>query len=303
MEPLYIVLIVVSSLIILFFLSTLLMFTRNYIFPKNYSYEHAKNWMSAHNAYDNFDEIERIEYIITLKSGYKLNARFFKNKEESNKYVIIMHGLTVNQEYDSKYALIFLKAGYNVITYDSRGHGKNKRCKVTMGIRESKDFLEVVEDSYNRYGKDIYLGAQGESMGGGTLIYSLRYNPNIKFAVVDCPFEKVKETTEFNLKNVFHLPLFLGKIGNFLSKLIYGVDLYSIDVKENMNNYKGPIAIFDGDNDMMVPIEASKNIYDAYNSYKEIHWYKGSYHAFSLIDYKEEYTKDLINFLRKIENM
>lgn len=303
MQALYITLIIIGSIIVLISIIFALMYIFNYFYPKRLTYEYAKEWMTNHNGYYDLDKLEKEEYKIKLKSGYELNARLIKSDTPSNKYVIILHGITANQEYDSKYVYAFRKNNYNCITYDSRGHGKNKRTKVTMGIKESKDLLEVIEDSYNRYGKDIFLGIQGESMGGGTCIISLRYKPNIKFAVMDCPFETVKDTTEYVMKNRFHLPKWCGGYANFMATIFMGYNLYKTDVKKDMNNSNIPIALFDGDNDELVPIEALKNIYDAYNSYKELHYYKGSLHARSLLDHEEEYINDLSMFLKKVEGM
>lgn len=300
---LYISLIVVFSFIALISLIFTLMLVLNYFYPKRYTYEYAKERMTELNGYFEFDKLEKYDYTIKLKSGYEINARLIKSINESNKYVIILHGITANQEYDSKYVYPFIENGYNCITYDERGHGRNKKTKVTMGIKESKDLLEVIDDTYKRYGVDIFLGVQGESMGGGIVSYTLRYKPNIKFAIMDCPFESVRYTTEYVMKNRYHLPKWCGLYGNFLTTIFMGYNLYKIDVKENMNNSNIPIAIFDGDNDELVPIEASKNIYDAYNSYKELHYYKGSLHARSILDHKDEYVNDLMTFLKKVEDI
>lgn len=300
---LYISLIVLLFLVLIVSIIFTLMLVCNYFYPKRYTYEYAKKRMKELNGYFDFDKLDKTDYIIKLKSGYELNARLIPSNKNTNKYVIILHGITANQEYDSKYVYPFIENGYNCITFDERGHGRNKKTKVTMGIKESTDLLEVIDDTYKRYGEDIFLGVQGESMGGGIVTYTLRYKPNIKFAIMDCPFESVKYTTEYVMKNRYHLPKWCGIYGNFLTTIFMGYNLYKIDVKENMNNSTIPIAIFDGDNDELVPVQASKNIYDSYNSYKELHYYKGSLHAMSILDHKEEYIKDLSSFLKHIEEM
>ena len=128
-DALIIILIILCSILLLLLIAIYVMFTMNYIYPKRLTYENAKNWMDSHNMYEDFDKLNKIEYKITLKNGYELNARFIPSEIKTNKYVIILHGITANQEFDAKYVNAFRKAQYNVITYDSRGHGKNKHFK------------------------------------------------------------------------------------------------------------------------------------------------------------------------------
>ena len=306
MDTWLIVLLIVFGVILLLFITLsivmIIMFGKNLAKVQLHTYEEG---IAECDKFPQFKEVldyERCEYMITLRDGYEVHATIWKAKEETNKYLINLHGLGVNQAYQGKYIQMYRNLGYNIITYDERGQGKNKKHIITMGKIESLDFLDIVKDTYLRFGKDIYLGAQGESMGGGTLTYSLRYNPDIKFACLDCPYSSVQNQVESVLKK-WHIPLWLGKIGNFISSIYYGVNFYKVRPVDEINNYKGPLGIFDGDKDNLVPPEESKIIYDAYESYKELHYYDCVNHAYSLIEHKEEYTEDMRKFLEKAEEL
>jgi uncharacterized protein len=45
-----------------------------------------------------------------------------------------------------------------------------------MGYQESKDLNEVINQVYDKFGKDIVLGLQGVSMGASTSLMVLKYN-------------------------------------------------------------------------------------------------------------------------------
>jgi len=88
-----------------------------------------------------------------------------------------------------------LKNGYNVISFDFRGHGKSTVTTCTLGENEKKDIKEIVDYLRNTYGKSIDIGIIGNSMGGATIIeYLKRYkNPHISFAIIDGCFSKLSD--------------------------------------------------------------------------------------------------------------
>ena len=292
-----IVFILLSIFIFCFILDTY------YTHPKVSTYEFVKQYHIDRFMYYDYDDLKKEDYLITLRDGYKINTRFFNLNPGSKKYIIFSHGFTANMISDSKYFPIFNKLGYNIITYDQRTHGMNEKNKCTMSLNESKDLMEIIDDTYNRYGKDIYLGVHGESMGGATVISIMRYNPNIKFIIADCPFSSLKELSYEGSKKIFHTPRFLVDISGLICKLIYGWNPNKVRPIDDINNTKVPLLLFHGDSDKLINYKHSVDIYNAYNSYKEIYLFKGADHAESVVRDFNKYEEDIKSFLKTIEKL
>ena len=107
------------------------------------------------------------EHTITTYDGKSIWVGFVPGDPKSKKYVILSHGYTSTRYGMYKYAVLWRRMGYHCVIYDNRGHGANAPATITFGIKESKDLMRVIEDTYERYGRDIHIGLHGESMGAG----------------------------------------------------------------------------------------------------------------------------------------
>src|SRR5690554_4338854 len=95
-----------------------------------------------------------------------INYNLYKTTSKTkNKTVIITHGLA---EYSKSYIMFkdaLNKAGYDVITYDLRGHGKNITSRGTVNsytdLLDDLDYL--VNEAYKNTNK-VFL--YGHSLGG-----------------------------------------------------------------------------------------------------------------------------------------
>ncbi len=276
---------------------------RYYARPITYTYEDSEEYLKKQNAYHDFDKVEKENIKITLKSGYVLNGYYIKANEESKKFLIICHGFSVSQTYTAKYYDIFRSNGYNIISYDERNHGKNEKTICGMSRFESLDLLEVIDYAYDRFGKDIFLGLHGESMGAASVLQSFEYTPNIKFAIADCPFARLKDVSIKSAKDMFHMPKIVVDFAGPIGKIFFGYNPNKNCPIDNINNSKVPLLLCHGDSDNLIPISHSYAIYDKYESYKELYVTKGADHAESVVKDYEGYKAKVTEFLKKIEEM
>ena len=275
----------------------------HYTHPKVSSYEDVKKYHEDRDMYYDYDSLEMEEYEIKLRDGYLIYTRFFNVNPGSNKYIIFSHGFTANMLSDSKYFPIFRKLGYNIITYDQRTHGKNKKDKCTMSLNESLDLMDIINDTYKRYGDNIYLGLHGESMGGATVISSMRYNPNVKFIIADCPFANLLDVSYKGAKDLFHSPKFLVDLAGPISMFFFGWNPNKVRPIDDINNSKVPLLLCHGDSDKLINYKHSIDIYEAYNSYKEIYLTKGADHAESIVLDFKGYEEKVTEFLKNIKSL
>ncbi len=298
----------VIALIILFGLLASFSFFASYVsLPKN-SLERSINWEKNHNFYRDFDTREVKEYEIKSFDGYVLHAYYVSNRDfpESRKFIIINHGYTSSHYGSLKYLNKWMELGYNCVLYDDRYHGKNlknrKSCS-TLGIKESKDMMAVVEDTYSRYGEDIYLGLQGESMGSAMEIIALKYKPRVHFIVNDCGFADLYNVLEGAISSQFHLHKWLIWPSSAMNRLIYGWSFFKSRPIDSLKDNTIPICFIHGEADTFIKPENSLRMAKANPAYSELHIFPKAAHAETMLVDEERYLRILKSFLKKVEDI
>jgi len=113
--------------------------------------------------------------------------------------IIFCQGHRGSLEGDLHYAPAFHAAGYNLLTYDFRAHGRSGGTRITMGYRERDDLLAAIE-WLGRRGIHA-VGLLGFSMGGAAAIVAAALSPNVKAVVTDSAFATVDSIVAGGLRS------------------------------------------------------------------------------------------------------
>ncbi|MDD3171235.1 MAG: alpha/beta hydrolase [Bacilli bacterium] len=294
MEYFYIIVIVIAILILI----TSIFLLISVVHPRRYTLEKSKIREQEREALGDYEKLYKENYVVESYDGYFLNVTYIPNN--SKKFVIISHGHTYTRYGSIKYLHIFRHLGYNVIIYDNRGHGANKKVAITMGYKESRDLIEIINDTYYRYGEDIYLGLHGESMGSAITNMALKYHPKIAFIVSDCGYSDLMILLASLARTKFHFPTFIIDISSLFCKILYGFSFWEIRPIQELRTNNIPICFIHGANDKFIDYSHSQNMYQTNPGYKEIHIISGAGHAKSWDVDKEGYQKIITNFLENI---
>ena len=141
----------------------------------------SKTWLLKHSNYE--------DLFLKSKDNLKLHNYIIKNKNNSNKWVIAVHGYTSQGTYMASYAQKFYDMGYNIIIPDLRGHGKSEGTYIGMGWHERLDIVDLTNYITNNYkGSQIILF--GVSMGAATVMSASGENfpRNVKAIIEDCGY-------------------------------------------------------------------------------------------------------------------
>ena len=239
-------------------------------------------------------------YEIVSCDGYLLNAQLYRLPEPSRKFMIITHGYTMNRYASLKYVVLFMELGYNCIIYDDRGHGENRPHICTYSLKESKDLMAVIRDTYRRHGEDIFLGLHGESLGCATQTRALENHPPVKFLVNDCGFAEIVPVMQGGLRGM-HLPGWMIYPASLACRLMYG---YSFPAARPIDSLPGntiPICFIHGAADDFITPDHCERMYAATKGYREIHLFPGAGHAMSLQSDPKTYYEVVGDFVRKAE--
>jgi len=296
---------------LLFILLTLSLYIlRNLLFNKlktdesliNYNIRtFSKQWYDKINSW--YKQSKREYFKIPSKLGYELDCYEIKNN--LNKYVIVLHGVTTNKEFVKKFSYLYDQLGFSIIAVDSRHHGLSGGKNITYGFYEKYDVLNVVNYIKEKRGNDIIIGIHGESMGAAILLsYASMVEDGCSFYVADCPYSNLYGQILSTIKKTIKLPNFINnliiKTTFLISKIIYKVDLNSIDIKKNIKNIKNPILFLTAKNDDYIPTWMTKELYEeSIGDNKEIHMFNDGFHAGSFNYQPEEYIETVKEFIKK----
>lgn len=270
------------------------------VHPAYISLEKAKQVLEEQGLWEAYDAFSKEMYQVTSYDGYELSTVYIPAEMASKNYVIITHGYTYNRYGSVKYVMMFRKLGYNCIIYDNRGHGENPHVNCTMGLIESKDLIEMIRDTYERYGKDIYLGLHGESMGSGLEIMALRYHPDVQFIVNDCGYGKLIEVLKHKAKQLFHMPAWMVYIASVVCKVVYGYSFQEVEPMKYLVDNTIPICFMHGKADDFIDYQQSVWMDEATKGYHELHLFEGADHAQSIDVDPDGYSAIVEQFLETI---
>lgn len=270
--------------------------------PNRPSFEETKAQEQKNNYWGNYDQYPKEEWNIISFDGSLIHGTYLPNHSE--KYVIITHGYSYNHHGGVKYANLFYHLGYNVYLYDLRYHGANEHKKnyCTMGDAESRDLNAIIQAMYSRFGKDIYLGIHGESLGAASSLCALSQNQTLRFCIADCPFSNLKELLYYQAKQMFHLPKFMVHIANTCYRLLKHRDFFSVSPLYAVKNNQVPLLLIHGADDDFIPPKHSQDLYAGCpdTCKKEIQLMHGAKHAGSYGVNPTLYQQWVQNFLHSL---
>lgn len=241
---------------------------------------------------------------ITSFDNLKLHAYKVLNQNDSNKWVIAVHGYTSEGINMSSYAKNYYDMGYNVLIPDLRSHGSSEGDYIGMGWDDRLDIIAwintILEENPNA---EIVL--HGVSMGAATvsMVSGEDLPSNVKAIVADCGYTSVWDEFAYQLDDLFSLPEFpILNVSSLVAKVRAGYFLGEASTLEQVAKSKTPILFIHGDEDDFVPYYMMEELYNATSSEKEMLTIKNAGHAKSSEIDPETYWTTVHEFTNKYVN-
>jgi len=268
------------------------------------------------------------ETIFSTPDNFEIFEQTWPCKEAKG-VVLITHGVA---EHSSRYAHVaqsLVEAGYTVVGFDLRGHGKSsgKRNYINSFQEYLNDLQEVLKRTKSSY-PELPLFLFGHSMGGAIVtLFAIERNPKVKGLLLSAPSVKISDDISPFLQKVS------GLISAILPKLPV-VKLASADISKDPKvvedydqdplNYRGgilartgaemlnttkiigthanaiqlPVFIMHGSSDKLADVTGSEMLYAKVSSTdKSLKIYKGLYHEILNEPEQDEVKLDMINWL------
>ena len=239
----------------------------------------------------------------TLTSFDNLNLHAYKvlNQNDSNKWVITVHGYTSEGINMSSYAKKYYDIGYNVLIPDLRSHGLSEGDYIGMGWDDRLDIIDWI-NTILEYNPNAEIVLHGVSMGAATvsMVSGEDLPSNVKAIVADCGYTSVWDEFAYQLDDLFSLPEFpILNVSSLVAKVRAGYFLGEASTLKQVAKSKTPILFIHGDEDDFVPYYMMEELYNATSSEKEMLTIKNAGHAKASEVDTETYWTTVSNFTSK----
>lgn len=240
------------------------------------------------------------------KTGHQLKGEWLFPAVDSQKVMVVCHGFGRNRVCSYKYALIFLKRGWNVLLYDHIHCGESEGKYTTMGYLESIDLKQALDKVVERFGETVKIATHGVSMGAATVLIHMSHDKRVAFAIADCPYADLWEELAYILKRKAGLPPFpLMYLVSVCSKIKAGFYIKQISPLGEIKKQGGvpdiPLLLIHGTADKFIPCNASKKLRAAKKGVVRLYLCEGAEHECSILTDKKRYEKEIDQFLDLIE--
>lgn len=234
--------------------------------------------------------------------GYELVATEFFAKEDSRKWVLLLHGYTGWKEEMYPFAYWYYEQGYHVIVPDLRCQGESEGDFIGMGWTDSFDcelWLSYILDQ----DADAQIILHGQSMGASTALImtgDAKLPAQVKAVVSDCAYTSAYEMFGDKITEWFGLPAFpFVDSACLMLRLRGGYDLRDASAIDAVQKSTVPTLFIHGEKDAMIDVGMSGALYEAAACEKELLIVEGAGHAQSQDKAPEEYYGSIAQFLEQ----
>lgn len=244
-----------------------------------------------------YAQVKKSERWIESENGYPIKAIFLE-PHNTNRYVIICHGVTETKVNSFKYARMFERLGFNSVVYDHRHHGDTGGKTTSFGHYEKLDLKAVVEALKLHAGPDLVFGIHGESMGAATTLLYAGMEDNAAFYIADCSYSDISKQILHVMKTTTPLRTSLAlKLAAVFMKLRDGYSISTVSPIDAVPKIEKPVLFIHSVNDDFVLPEMSQEMYEVKSGPKALKVFDEGAHAQSFNKNPEEYEETVADFL------
>lgn len=209
-------------------------------------------------------DFEEAKWSIQSFDGLTLKATHFIPKTDSHRWVIIVHGYGLGQEYIWDYAEEYLKAGYHAVTPDMRSSGDSEGKYLTMGALESRDVNDWAR-KIRKHDPNADILLHGVSMGAATvMLAAAQPAPGIDAVIEDSGYSGLKKLFAEEIDKILGMPSFpLLEIADAFCERRAGFSFEEASPESVVSDVRIPVLFIHGDEDKLVPYNMMQEMYEA----------------------------------------
>jgi fermentation-respiration switch protein FrsA (DUF1100 family) len=231
-----------------------------------------------------------------------LSGWFVPGKTKDAPTFIVLHGKGDSRIGVIKYAGMLARAGYAVLAYDQRHHGRSEGNYSTYGYYEGYDVSAAIDYLEKRGDCSTKrLGVMGESFGAATAIMAASEDPRIRLLIEDSAYPDLTTIIADYGRELYGLPRFpLVDSAVFVAGLRAHFDPKKVSPLKAIRKVTVPTLIMHCTGDLNIKPEYSEEIFAASGaSAKELRYFDGCTHTMGYEEHTDEYEALVLDFITK----
>jgi fermentation-respiration switch protein FrsA (DUF1100 family) len=221
--------------------------------------------------------------------------------ENSVQTIVVCSGANGSLDADVHVAPWLHEAGFNVLLFNWRAHGKSEGEVVTLGFNERYDLIAAVQFARSKGAERV--GALGFSMGGTVAIATAAVYEDINVVVADSPFVYVLSAVAGGLieRGVPEgLSFLLARLFVITACLRTRLNLFDIDLVRWIHRVAPrPLLLIFGERDVIVPKSEVDLIFARAGDPKEVWRVPEAAHRNIHVRRPDEYRQRILEFFEK----
>lgn len=192
------------------------------------------------------------------------------------------------------------KAGHTVLAFEYYGHGSAVGTPVTLGYRETNDFLGAVTYARER-APHHRLGVVGYSMGAAVTIMCSARIPEIEALVVDSAFATHSSVVDYNVRRALHIPSApFAWLADYVLWWRAGYHFRQVEpLRDIASIAPRPILLIHGAKDSVVDPNDARLLYAAAQEPKELWMLPNADHCGAYFEDRAAYVKKVVDFFEE----
>lgn len=238
------------------------------------------------------------EVEIRTEDGFRLTAWWMPKGKPERAPVVILHGLGASKAHMIDYILLAQEQGNPTLAIDFRGHGGSDPSLTSIGFYESQDAEAAMDFVRTRGAGDPVLW--GTSMGAVSALLAAARDGSAAGVIADAPFDTYRNTVLHHAKLFYGLsefPLITLAMPMIESRARFRVD--EVDCLRAAEQIRAPVLVLAGEEDVRMPPEMVKTIYDRAVGPKEFWVIPGEGHENR--GFGQEFREKIAGFLKKVK--
>ncbi|OGX56668.1 MAG: hypothetical protein A2306_08440, partial [Omnitrophica WOR_2 bacterium RIFOXYB2_FULL_38_16] len=209
--------------------------------------------------------LEQEKVSLRTQDGLVLKGWFIPNKN-SNKAVVIGHGLGANKSNFLSLVELWHSLNYNVLIFDFRGHGESGGHTISFGYKEKYD-IRAAFDYLNKEKKFLAenIVGYGVSFGGAALIQAVSDGACFDKIITDSSFASIDIMADKFVERMVFVPVFLRERIKVLGLAFVNLELgFNVDNSSPLrisDKIKIPWLIIHGKKDVLIPSQEALSLY------------------------------------------
>lgn len=236
---------------------------------------------------------------LRLKSNKEIECWLIKTPN-SKGTVILFHGYNSEKSSMVQKSDEFIKLGFSTMLVDFMGSGNSEGNQTTIGYKEAEEVKTCFDYISLEGEKNVYLF--GTSMGAVAIMKCINDSKiEPRGIIIECPFVSMYQTVCARFKKM-NAPTFpMAGILLFWGGIQNGFWGFSHNPSEYAKNINCPVLLFYGENDKSVSQKETHEIFSNLKTKKKLKIFKNTGHENYLTKNRNEWTKNISEFIMKIQ--